>query len=43
LMMQARGAAFVIIEQDPKLEEPRHEIFQALLQTIPTENLSQVS
>lgn len=43
LMMQARGAAFVIIEQDPKLEEPRHQVFRTLLQTIPTENLSQVS
>jgi len=43
LMMQARGAAFVIIEQDPKLEEPRHQVFRTLLQAIPTENLSQVS
>ena len=43
LMQLARGAAFVIIERDPKLTEPGNQVFRTLMQTVPEENLSQVS
>lgn len=43
LMQQARGAAFVVIEKDPLLEQPAHRIYRTLLATGPKADLSQVS
>lgn len=43
LMHQARGAAFVVIERDPKLENPAHSHFRDLLTLTRSTELSQVS
>ncbi len=43
LMHQARGAAFVVVERDPALEEPSHRPYRALLHAKPASDLSQVS
>jgi ATP-dependent DNA helicase RecG len=43
LMQQARGAAFVVIERDPKLEDPTHQIYRTLLGDQQKADLSQVS
>ncbi|MEI6713937.1 MAG: ATP-dependent DNA helicase RecG [Verrucomicrobiota bacterium] len=43
LMFQARSAAFVIIEQDPKLEAPEHRLYRELLSNTRQGELSQVS
>ncbi|RFC44871.1 MAG: ATP-dependent DNA helicase RecG [Verrucomicrobia bacterium] len=43
LMLQARGAAFVVIERDPLLQEPAHLTYRSLLAQAPKADLSQVS
>jgi ATP-dependent DNA helicase RecG len=43
LMLQAREAAFVVIEDDPKLEQPAHRIYRTLLGSTLKSDLSQVS
>lgn len=43
LMQKARAAAFVVIEQDPRLEKPDHQAFRSLLFNTPSTDLSQVS
>ena len=42
-MQQARGAAFVIVERDPKLEQPEHGGFRQLLASVRGSELSQIS
>ncbi len=43
LMQQAREAAFVVIQKDPDLAAPEHQIFRSLLTTTPATDFSQVS
>ena len=43
LMRQARGAAFVILERDPQLEEPENQPYRRLLAAQPRIALAQVS
>jgi len=43
LMQEARAAAFVVIEEDPRLEKPDHQAYRSLLFNAPATDLSQVS
>lgn len=43
LMHRARGAAFVLMERDPKLEAPEHRLYRGLLADTRQAVLSQVS
>ena len=43
LMLQAREAAFVVIEADPQLEQPPHRLYRSLLGSPLNSDLSQVS
>jgi ATP-dependent DNA helicase RecG len=43
LMLQAREAAFEIIQTDPKLEHPSHRLYRSVLDANRDTNLSQVS
>lgn len=43
LMRKARGAAFVLLERDPRLDEPEHRCFRHLLTSRAKLSLAQVS